>query len=219
MKQNKLRAERRFFKLIKSMMIVWGKPLLDTYWNYGSMTSAKLTTVSPTIDIGDSNAEWQLPHLVQTHHPFRQLLAYAARGKNLKHLEHVWAMLSNLEEPGVFVEHSSTRSEKLAVFSGQRTSSRTIFLRANLGHFEQFWTIFGKTIWYCRRWSVFNLSPGCFETIYFRWNKCLNMPGCKHHGSTKSVQISCPLCANFSCIIIWKFALVVAFTSTLLVSS
>lgn len=190
-------------------MIVWGKPLIDTDWNYGSMTSAKLTTVNPTIDIGDSNAEWQLPNLVQTHHPFRQLLAHAACGKNLKHPEHVWATLSHFEEPGVFLEHLSTHSEKLAVFSGQRTSSRTIFLRANLGRrygivgFRQFST--------CPHSALKQLT--FVETN--AWI-CLDV-------NTTDQQNQCGFHARsahfFSCIIRWTFALVVAFTSPWLVSS
>jgi hypothetical protein len=118
------------------MMIVWGKPLIDTYWNYGSMTSAKLTTVNPTINIGDSNAEWQLPHLVQAHHPFRQLLAHAACGKKLKHLEHVWAMLSNLEEPGVIFEHSSTHAEKIGSFFGPTYIISNHFFSGKFGSFR-----------------------------------------------------------------------------------
>ena len=30
--------------------------------------------------------------------------------------------------------------------------------RASLGHVEQFWTIFGSTIWHCWPWTVFKMS-------------------------------------------------------------
>ena len=34
----------------------------------------------------------------------------------------------------------------------------SIFVGQVLGHVEQFWTVFGNTIWHCRPWAVFKIS-------------------------------------------------------------
>ena len=86
---------------------------------------------------------------MQAHHPYRHLLAhFEIFWDILRHLEKIGAIFSNFEQFG-------------AVFVGPVwviSSNFEHFCRASLGHVEQFWTIFGSTIWHCWPWTVFKMS-------------------------------------------------------------
>ena len=81
---------------------------------------------------------------MQAHHPFRHLLAHCEIFRAiLSKFEQLWATLSNFEQQ---------------FFRASLGHNFEHFCRASLGHVEQFWTIFGSTIWHCWPWTVFKMS-------------------------------------------------------------
>jgi hypothetical protein len=65
-------------------------------------------------------------------------------------LEQLWSILSNFEQ---FWAILSSFFAPAWVIS----SNFEHFCRASLGHVEQFWTMFGNTIWHCRPWTAFKM--------------------------------------------------------------
>ena len=61
--------------------------------------------------------------------------------KHITPLDTCWAILSSFFGPAWVISSNSDH-----------------FCRASLGHVEQFWTVFGNTIWHCRPWTVFKMS-------------------------------------------------------------
>ena len=105
---------------------------------------------------------------MQEHHPFRQLLAHCETFWDISsNFEQIWANLSNFEQFWAISNNFeqfwavlSNFEQFWAVFSGQLGSFRAILsiFVGQVCHVEQFWTIFGSTIWHCWPWTVFKMS-------------------------------------------------------------
>ena len=79
----------------------------------------------------------------------------------LSKFEQIWAILSNLEQFWAVLSSFEQFWAVLSSFFGPAwviSSNFEHFCRASWGHVEQFWTIFGSTIWHCWPWTVFKMS-------------------------------------------------------------
>ena len=89
---------------------------------------------------------------MQAHYPFRHLLA---------HCETFWDISSDFEQFWTTLSSFEQFCAVLSNFFGPAwvtSSNFKHFCRASLGHIEQFWAIFGSTIWHCWPWTVFKMS-------------------------------------------------------------